>query len=119
MKRVFLIITLCLLFNVVSQTILKDKKQQLEVEKINQDGSDIYKLFFHDDYVILGKKALTSMFLEELLNVLHTEKTTTTYIGNTYAKYEYIDKDNVTVYAKGSSFNLNRKQIEKLKNKLK
>jgi hypothetical protein len=58
------------------------------------------------------------MFLEELLSVLHNEKSVDTYIGNIYARYEFIDRDNVTIHAQGDSFNLDRKQIEKLKSKI-
>jgi hypothetical protein len=118
MKKIFLIIALCSSFKVASQTVLKDKKQHLEIESVIQNGSNVYKTFFHDNYIILGNKALTLMFLEELLSVLHNEKSVDTYIGNVYARYEFIDKDNVTVHAKGSSFNLNRKQIEKIKSKI-
>jgi hypothetical protein len=60
---------------------------------------------------------MMNLFLEELLSIISTQKTTNTYVGNTSVKYEAFD-DEIQVSAKTSQFRLTRKQIIKLKSKL-
>jgi hypothetical protein len=117
MKQLLLIILLCTSLDLVGQTILKDKKQELRIERVIQNSEDTYKVYFHATYLVLGNKAETNYFLEQLLNVISTEKTVYTYVGNTSVKYVPFE-DEVEVFAKTSSFKLTRKQIIKLKSKL-
>ena len=117
MKNLLLIILLCLSIDVVGQTILKDKKQDLRVERVIQNSEVVYKVYFHTSYLVLGNKALTDMFLEELLNAISTQKTVLTYVGNSSVKY-VPNENEVEVFARISSFTLTKKQIVKLKTKL-
>jgi hypothetical protein len=117
MKKLLLIILLCLSVDVVGQTILKDKKQELRIERVIQNSEGTYKVYFHATYLVLGNKAETDYFLEQLLNTISTGKTVNTYVGNSAVKYVPFE-DEVEVFAKTSSFKLSRKQIVKLKSKL-
>lgn len=117
MKNLLLIILLCLSVDVVGQTILKNKKQELRIERVIQNSEGTYKVYFHATYLILGNKAETDYFLEQLLNVINTQKTVNSYVGNSAVKYVPFENE-VEVFAKSSSFKLRRKQIIKLKSKL-
>ena len=117
MKQLLLILLLCLSVDVVAQTVYKDKKQDLILERVIQNSQPVYKVFFKSNYLLLGNKALTEMYLEEMLNVIATEKTVMTYVGNTSVKLEYKDEV-VVVHARSSSFRLTKKQIVKIKEKL-
>ena len=117
MKNLLLIILLCLSIDTMGQVILKDKKQELRVEKVIQNSEVVYKVYFHTSYLVLGNKALTDMFLEELLNAISTQKTVLTYVGNSSVKY-VPNENEVEVFARTSNFKLTRKQIQKIKNKL-
>lgn len=100
-----------------AQTVLKDKKQELRVERVIQNSEGTYKVYFHASYLVLGNKSETNYFLEELLNSISTQKTVNAYIGNTPVRYVPFE-DEVEVYAKTSQFKLSKKQILKLKEKL-
>jgi hypothetical protein len=117
MKKTILTILLFISLNSVGQTILKDKKQELRIERVIQNSEGTYKVYFHATYLVLGNKAETDYFLEQLLNTISTEKTVNSYVGNTSVKYVPFE-DEVEVFAKTSSFKLSRKQIVKLKSKL-
>jgi hypothetical protein len=117
MKKTILTILLFTSLNSVGQTILNDRKQELRIERVIQNSEGTYKVYFHASYLVLGNKSETNYFLEQLLNVLNTQKTTNTYVGNTSVKYEAFD-DEIQVSAKTSQFRLSRKQIIKLKKKL-
>ena len=117
MKKTILTILLFISLNSVGQTILKDKKQELRIERVIQNSEGTYEVYFHTTYLVVGNKAMMNLFLEELLSALNTQKTTNTYIGNTSVKYEVFE-DEVQVSAKTSQFRLSRKQIIKLKKKL-
>jgi hypothetical protein len=82
-----------------------------------QNSEETYKVYFHASYLVVGSKAMMNLFLEELLSIISTQKTTNTYVGNTSVKYEAFD-DEIQVSAKTSQFRLTRKQIIKLKSKL-
>jgi hypothetical protein len=114
MKKTILTILLFISLNSVGQTILKDKKQELRIERVIQNSEGTYKVYFHATYLVLGNKAETDYFLEQLLNTISTEKTVNSYVGNTSVKYVPFE-DEVEVFAKTSSFKLSRKQIVKLK----
>ena len=117
MKKTILTILLFISLNSVGQTILKDKKQELRIERVIQNSEGTYKVYFHATYLVLGNKAETDYFLEQLLNTISTEKTVNSYVGNSAVKYVPFE-DEVEVFAKTSSFKLSRKQIIKLKTKL-
>ena len=118
MKNLLLIILLCLSIDVVGQTILKDKKQELRIERVIQNSEGTYKVYFHATYLVVGNKAeMNHLFLEELLNCINTQQTINTYVGNTAVKYVPFE-DEVEVFARTSSFKLTKKQIIKLKEKL-
>lgn len=108
---------LCLSVDVVAQTVYKDRKQELRIERVIQNSEGTYKVYYHASYLVLGNKAETDYFLEQLLNAISTEKTVNTYVGNTSVKYVPFE-DEVEVFARTSSFKLSRKQILKLKSKL-
>ena len=117
MKKLLLVILLFLSLNVSGQTILKDKKQELRVERVIQNSENTYKVYFHATYLVLGDKSETNYFLEQILNVLNTQQTLKTYVGNTSVKYEAFE-DEVEISARNSKFRLSKKQIVKLKKKL-
>jgi hypothetical protein len=117
MKNILLIFMICFSLNTMGQTILKDKKQELRIERVIQNSEPTYKIYFHATYLVLGNKAETDYFLEQLLNVINNEKITYAYIGNTSVKYMPFENQ-IEISAKSSSFTLTKKQIEKLKNKL-
>lgn len=117
MKKLLLIILLCLSVNVVSQTVLKDKKQELRIERVIQNSEATYKVYYHATYLVIGNKNETNYFLEQLLNALSNQKTYYTYVGNTSVRYVPFE-DEVEVFAKSSSFKLSKKRILKLKSKL-
>jgi hypothetical protein len=117
MKKLLLVILLFLSLNVSGQTILKDRKQELRVERVIQNSENTYKVYFHATYLVLGDKSETNYFLEQILNVLNTQQTLKTYVGNTSVKYESFE-DEVEIYARNSKFRLSKKQIVKLKKKL-
>lgn len=117
MRKLLLMVLLCLSVDVVAQTVYKDRKQELRIERVIQNSEGTYKVYYHATYLVVGNKALIDMFLEELLNALHDGKTVNTYVGNTPVKYVPFE-DEVEVFAKTSSFKLSRKQIVKLKSKL-
>ena len=117
MKNTILTILLFISLNSVGQTILKDRKQELRIERVIQNSEETYKVYFHASYLVVGSKAMMNLFLEELLSIISTKKTTNSYVGNTSVKYEVFE-DEVQVSAKTSTFRLTRKQISKLKSKL-
>ena len=117
MKNLLLIILLCLSVDVVAQTILKDRKQELRIERVIQNSEGTYKVYFHATYLVVSNKAMMDLFLEELLGTISTGKTVNTYVGNTAVRYVPFE-DEVEVFSKSSSFKLSRKQIVKLKKKL-
>ena len=117
MKKLLLTILLFLSLNVSGQTILKDRKQELRVERVIQNSENTYKVYFHATYLVLGNKSETNYFLEQILNVLNTQQTLKTYVGNTSVKYEAFE-DEVEVSTRNSKFRLSKKQIVKLKKKL-
>lgn len=117
MKKLLLITLLGLSMDLGAQTVLKDKKQELRVERVIQNSEGTYKVYFHASYLVLGNKSETNYFLEELLNSISTQKTVNAYIGNTPVRYVPFE-DEVEVYAKTSQFKLSKKQILKLKEKL-
>lgn len=117
MKQLLLILLLCLSVDVVAQTVYKDKKQELRIERVIQNSEGTYKVYYHATYLVVGNKAMMDLFLEELLSALSNEKTVNTYVGNTSVRYIPFE-DEVEVFAKSSSFKLSRKQITKLKSKL-
>lgn len=117
MKKLLLVILLFLSQNVSGQTLLKDRKQELRVERVIQNSENTYKVYFHATYLVLGDKSETNYFLEQILNVLNTQQTLKTYVGNTSVKYESFE-DEVEIYARNSKFRLSKKQIVKLKKKL-
>jgi hypothetical protein len=117
MKKLLLILFLFLSLNVTGQTLLKDKKQELRIERVIQNSENTYKVYFHATYFVVGNKPLMMLFLEELLNVINTQQSLKTYVGNTPVKYEVFE-DEVEISARNSKFRLNKKQIVKLKKKL-
>ena len=117
MKNLLLILLLCLSVDVVAQTVLKDKKQELRIERVIQNSEDTYKVYYHATYLVIGNKAMMDLFVEELLGTISTEKTVNTYVGNTAVRYVPFE-DEVEIFAKTSSFKLSRKQIVKIKKKL-
>lgn len=117
MKKVFLTTLLFISLNAVSQTIYKDRKQELRIESVIQNSESTYKLYFHATYLVVGNKAMMDLFLEELLSTLSNQKTVNTFVGNTSVKYVPFE-DEIEVFAKSSSFRLSRKQIVKLKEKV-
>lgn len=117
MKKLLLIMLLGLSMNLGAQTVLKDKKQELRVERVIQNSEVTYKVYFRASYLVLGNKSETNYFLEELLGTISTQKTLNTYVGNTSVKYVPFE-DEVEVFAKTSQFKLSKKQILRLKEKL-
>ena len=117
MKKLLLTILLFLSLNVSGQTLLKDRKQELRVERVIQNSEGTYEVYYHSTYLVVGNKALMNLFLEELLNAINTQQTLKTYVGNTSVKYEVFE-DEVEISARNSKFRLSKKQIVKLKKKL-
>jgi len=117
MKKLLLILFLFLSLNVTGQTLLKDKKQELRIEEVIQNSENTYKVYFHATYLVVGNKSLMMLFLEELLNVINSQQSLKTYVGNTPVKYEVFE-DEVEISARNSKFRLSKKQIVKLKKKL-
>ena len=117
MKNLLLILLLGLCTDLSAQTVLKDKKQELRIERVIQNAKPTYKVYFHATYLVIGTKNETSYWLEELLTALNNQRTYYTYVGNTSVRYVPFE-DEVEVFAKTSSFKLTRKQIVKLKSKL-
>ena len=117
MKKLLLTILLFLSLNVSGQTLLKDRKQELRVERVIQNSDNTYEVYFHATYLVVGNKSLMNLFLEELLNAINTQQTLKTYVGNTSVKYEVFE-DEVEISARNSKFRLSKKQIVKLKKKL-
>jgi hypothetical protein len=117
MKNLLLIILLCLSVDVVAQTVYKDRKQELRIERVIQNSEGTYKVYYHATYLVIGNKAMMDLFVEELLGTISTGKTVNTYVGNTAVRYVPFE-DEVEVFAKTSSFKLSKKQIIKLKSKL-
>lgn len=110
-------VLLCLSLDVVAQTVLKDKKQELRIEKVIQNSEGTYKVYYHATYLVVGNKNMMDLFLEELLSILSHQKTVNTYVGNTSVRYTPFENE-IEISAKSSTFKLTRKQIKKLKNKL-
>lgn len=117
MKNLLLIILLCLSADVVAQTVLKNKKQELRIERVIQNSEGTYKVYYHATYLVIGNKAMMDLFVEELLGTISTGKIVNTYVGNTAVRYVPFE-DEVEVFARTSSFKLSRKQIVKIKKKL-
>jgi len=117
MKKLLLILFLFLSLNVTGQTLLKDKKQELRIEGVIQNSENTYKVYFHATYLVVGNKSLMMLFLEELLNVINSQQSLKTYVGNTPVKYEVFE-DEVEISTRNSKFRLSKKQIVKLKKKL-
>jgi hypothetical protein len=113
MKKLFLISMLCLSMDVVGQTILKDKKQELRIERVIQNSENIYKVFWGSNYLILGNASEKNIFVNELLDVIKYQKSSTTYVLNTFVTYQYVETG-VKISVKGSAFILSIKQINKL-----
>jgi len=104
---------LCLSMDVVGQTILKDKKQELRIERVIQNSENIYKVFWGSNYLILGNASEKNIFVNELLDVIKYQKSSTTYVLNTFVTYQYVETG-VKISVKGSAFILSIKQINKL-----
>ena len=117
MRKLLLMVLLCLSVDVVAQTVYKDRKQELRIERVIQNSEGTYKVYYHATYLVIGNKAMMDLFVEELLGTISTGKTVNTYVGNTPVKYVPFE-DEVEIFARTSSFKLSRKQIIKLKSKL-
>ena len=117
MKNLLLILLLCLSVDVVAQTVYKNRKQELRIERVIENSVGTYEVYFHASYLVVGNKAMMGLFIEELLDAIGTEKTVNTYVGNTAVRYVPFE-DEVEVFARTSSFKLSKKQIIKLKEKL-
>jgi hypothetical protein len=117
MKNLLLILLLCLSVDIVAQTVYKNRKQELRIERVIENSVGTYEVYFHASYLVVGNKAMMDLFVEELLGTISTGKTVNTYVGNTAVRYVPFE-DEVEVFAKTSSFKLSRKQIVKLKSKL-
>jgi hypothetical protein len=117
MKKLLLIMLLGLSLDLGAQTVLRDKKQELRVERVIQNSEGTYKVYFHASYLVVGNKAMMDLFLEELLGAISTGKTVNTYVGNSAVKYVPFENE-VEVYAKTSQFKLSKKQILRLKEKI-
>ena len=117
MKKLILALLMFVSIDATSQTILKDKKQELRIERVIQNAEGTYKVYFHATYLVVGNKAMMGLFIEELLDAIINQKTVNTYVGNTSVRYVPFE-DEVEVFAKTSSFKLSRKQINKLKEKI-
>ena len=117
MKNILLIFMICFSLNTMGQTILKDKKQELRIERVIQNSEPTYKIYYHTSYLVVGNKAMMDLFLEELLSSISNQKTYYTYIGNTSVRYTPFENE-IEISAKSSTFKLNEKQIKKLKTKL-
>ena len=117
MKNLLLILLLCLSVDVVAQTVYKNRKQELRIERVIENSVGTYEVYFHASYLVVGNKAMMGLFIEELLDAISTEKTVNTYVGNTAVRYVPFE-DEVEVFARTSSFKLSKKQIIKLKEKL-
>ena len=117
MKNLLLIILLCLSVDVVAQTVYKNRKQELRIERVIENSENTYKVYYHATYLVIGNKAMMDLFVEELLGTISTGKTVNTYVGNTAVRYVPFE-DEVEIFAKTSSFKLSRKQIVKIKKKL-
>jgi hypothetical protein len=117
MRKLLLMVLLCLSVDIVGQTVYKDRKQELRIERVIQNSEPTYKVYCHATYLVLGNKAETNYFLEQLLNVINNEKITYAYIGNTAVKYVPFENQ-IEIFAKTSSFKLTKKQIEKIKHKI-
>ena len=117
MKNLLLILLLCLSVDVVGQTVYKNRKQELRIERVIENSVGTYKVYFHATYLVVGSKAIMDLFVEELLGAISTGKTVNTYVGNSAVRYVPFENE-VEVFAKTSSFKLSRKQIVKLKSKL-
>jgi hypothetical protein len=113
MKKLFLISMLCFSMDVAGQTILKDRKQELRIEKVIQNSENIYKIFYGTNYLILGNINDKNIFVNELLDVIKYQKSSTTYVLNTFVTYQYVETG-VKISVKGSTFILSKKQINKL-----
>jgi hypothetical protein len=87
MKNLLLILLLCLSVDVVAQTVYKDRKQELRIERVIENSVGTYKVYFHASYLVVGNKAMMDLFLEELLGAISTGKTVNTYVGNTAVRY--------------------------------
>ena len=117
MKNLLLILLLCLSVDVVGQTVYKNRKQELRIERVIENSVGTYKVYFHATYLVVGSKAIMDLFVEELLGAISTGKTVNTYVGNSAVRYVPFENE-VEVFAKTSSFKLSKKQIVKLKSKL-
>jgi hypothetical protein len=114
MKKVFLISIIIASLDVTGQTILKDRKQDLRIEKVLQNSVNIYKIFYGANYLILGNVNDKNIFVRELQDVLKNQNNySTSYILNTFVTYEYVETG-VKISVKGSAFILSKKQINKL-----
>ena len=103
--------------DVVAQTVYKNRKQELRIERVIENSVGTYEVYFHASYLVVGNKAMMGLFIEELLDAINNQKTVNNYVGNTAVRYVPFE-DEVEVFAKTSSFKLSRKQIVKLKKKL-
>jgi hypothetical protein len=117
MKNLLLILLLCLSVDIVAQTVYKNRKQELRIERVIENSVGTYEVYFHASYLVVGNKAMMDLFVEELLGTISTGKTVNTYVGNTAVRYVPFE-DEVEVFAKTSSFKLSKKQIVKIKKKL-
>ena len=117
MKNLLLILLLCLSVDVVAQTVYKNRKQELRIERVIENSVGTYKVYFHATYLVVGNRAMMNLLLEELLDAISTEKTVNTHVGNTAVRYVPFE-DEVEVFARTSSFKLSKKKILKLKSKL-
>jgi hypothetical protein len=99
--------------DVAGQTILKDRKQELRIEKVLQNSVNIYKIFYGTNYLILGTVNDKNIFVRELQDVIKNQKSSNTYVLNTFVTYEYVETG-VKISVKGSTFILSNKQINKL-----
>lgn len=114
MKKLFLISMLVASLDVAGQTILKDRKQDLRIEKVLQNSVNIYKIFYGANYLILGTNNDKTIFVRELQEVFKNQNNySTSYVLNTFVTYEYIETG-VKISVKGSAFILSKKQINKL-----
>jgi hypothetical protein len=116
MKKIILTVLLCVSLNAVGQTVFKNRKQDLRVERVIKNAQTIYKIYFGSNYLVFNNKNLSNMYLDEMLNAIDNGKTVYTFVENVSVKYVPFE-DQVEVFTKGSSFILTRKQIIKIKEK--
>lgn len=117
MKYILSVIILVLSLSVNSQTIFKDRKQDVRIENVITNGQSGQTLYVGNSYARLGSKPEAIYFFLEVDGAIKDNKTVNAFIQNNYVVIKCTETG-VEISGRINTFTLTRKQLDKILKKL-